>query len=60
MYVAYLLRDDTKDCVILTHRPLWLSFLNHESVWMVPGTISADDDVLCCRPATDTAPLAPS
>ena len=44
MHVAYLLHDDTKDCVILTHRPLWLSFQNHESVWMVPGAISADDE----------------
>jgi hypothetical protein len=40
MYVAYLLRDDTKDCLILIRPPLWLSFHNHESVWMVPGTLA--------------------
>jgi hypothetical protein len=42
---ATSLYDDTKHCVILTHRPLWLSFQNHESAWMVPGTISADDGI---------------
>jgi hypothetical protein len=50
MYVAYVLHDDTKDCVILSRQPNWLSFHNHESVWMVPGTISADDGAGLARP----------
>jgi hypothetical protein len=61
MFVAYLLHDDTKHCVILTHRPLWLSFQNHESVWMVPGTISADDGPIArgsTPPPTKKAPPA--
>jgi hypothetical protein len=63
MYVAYLLHDDTKHCVILTHSPLWLSFQNHESVWMVPGTISVDDGPIAhvsIPPPTKKAPLGPS
>jgi hypothetical protein len=45
MYVLYILADNVREFEILTRRrPSALSIMfNNESVWMVPGTESADD-----------------
>ena len=45
MYVLYMLADDIREFEILTRcRPSMLSVLySNESVWMVPGTLSADE-----------------
>jgi hypothetical protein len=45
MFVLYLLAEDSRDCTILT-RSKWntlATMYSNESVWMVPGTLSADD-----------------
>ena len=45
MYVFYMLADIVREFEILTRRqPSALSIMfNNESVWIVPGTVSADD-----------------
>ena len=45
MFVSYLLAEDTREYEILKRsKPIRLAVMyNNESVWMVPGTVSADD-----------------
>jgi hypothetical protein len=45
MFVVYLLADDTREFEILTRSKRFrlAVMCNNESVWMVPGTVSADD-----------------
>jgi hypothetical protein len=45
MFVLYLLAEDSREFEILT-RPKKIrlaTMYSNESVWMVPGTVSADD-----------------
>jgi len=42
MYVLYLLAEGDGECEIVTRQPPY-SLRGTESVWMVPGTVSADD-----------------
>jgi hypothetical protein len=46
MFVLYLLAEDSREFEILT-RPTRLrpaTMYSNESVWMVPGTVSADEE----------------
>jgi hypothetical protein len=45
MFALYLLADDTCDFEILTRPKRFRlgTMYNNESVWMVPGTVGADD-----------------
>ena len=43
-FVHYLLADDTREFEIVPRsRSITLIMFNNESVWMVPGTVSAND-----------------
>jgi len=45
MFVLYLLAEDTREFEILSRSdPVRLATMyNNESVWIVPGTVGADD-----------------
>ena len=45
MFVFYLLAEDTREYEILKRsKPIRLATMyNNESVWIVPGTVGADD-----------------
>jgi hypothetical protein len=43
MFVLYLLTEDTREYQITTRSNKLATTYNNESVWMVPGTVSADD-----------------